>query len=454
MKRWLPRLILFAILLAVFGTSQPTLTIPLEAVQRGAYPTALSAHPDDLAVLERWLQTSIAAHQTEEAVTLLRHLIDLDGWTAERRRQYADLIAESDPAQAIVYRRTLLDGSARDIALLRQIIIFDLSTRDWADAAAMLTGLVALDPSDATALYQLALLTAPNDSNVALSLLGRAAADSALHNRALTASRIISTHANDPASVQITQLGLQLVADGQWAFAEYLLNRAMALDNNSPVVMALLGVAQDQQGRDGWPLIAQASARVPDDPTVNYAAALHWRLRGDLDAALAILQRAEARDPTNPAIAAEIASVYRQRGSLSDATLWFNLVARLAPQDAGFQQMVIAFYLDENYRLETDGLAMAQKAAQTFPNDAEIVASFGQVLLVLGRTADAHTELERALTLDPSNLRARFAFGQVMEQQGDSDSAQAAYLYVYQNAPVGTLREKAWRSLERIGYRS
>lgn len=452
LSRWLPRIVL--LVLALLTISQPTLNFPAEAVQRGAYRESLAAHPGDSAILEHWLQASIAAHQIEQAVALIRQLATLNGWTADRRRQLADLIAQTDSTQAAVYWRTLLDGSAHDISLLHRIIVVELSARNWSDAAVMLNRLVALDPADANALYQLALLTLPTDPKAAISYLGRAAADPALHSRALAVSRLLDAHAADTVAMQVTQIGLQLIGEEQWPFAEYLLNRAIMLNGGRPAALALLGVTQDQQGRDGWPMIQQAAARTPDDPAVDYAVALHWRLVGDLDAALVALQRAEARNPTNPALAAEIGTVYRQRGRFDEAVLWFNLAVRLAPQEVGFQQVLATFYVDERYRLDGDGLTAIQKAVQAFPNDVEIRASLGQALLAVGQTEQAHTELQHALTLDPSNIRARYYFGATLEQQGDPGGAQAAYLYVARNAPSGTLREQAWRSLERLGYHS
>jgi Flp pilus assembly protein TadD len=212
-------------------------------------------------------------------------------------------------------------------------------------------------------------------------------------------------------------------------------------------------VTQDQQGRDGWPVISRAYAAAPDDPMVNYAVALHWRLTGDADQALAALERAAAADPRNPAIAAEIGLAYRMQGDLSLAALWLNTAVQLAPDNSGFRTLLANFYADTHYNLENEGLDAIRKLAERAPNDPDIRASLGWALFSTGHVDDARVELERALVLDPANARARYYFGNFLEYRGDREGAIDAYLRVYRDTSDDNgFRDLAAGALKRMGY--
>src|SRR5262249_8482134 len=195
-----------------------------------------------------------------------------------------------------------------------------------------------------------------------------------------------------------------------------------------------LGMVQDQQGRDGWPLLERGYSMNPADSMVNYAMALHWRLAGDTTKALAALARAEALDPQNPAIAAEIWLAHRMEGRLDNAALWLNIATTLAPNNQSFRTLLATFYADTRYNLTGGGLDVIRRIADKSPNDADIRASLGWALFSTGDMDNARVELERALVLDPTNARARYYFAILQEYRGDTEGAINSYLYVYRDA--------------------
>ncbi len=242
---------------------------------------------------------------------MIRHAAALTGWSAERRRQLAEALAASDPRQAVNYQRALLDGSPQDVPVLRAILADDLAAHNWRDAQTTLDSLTQRDPTNGEAWYDHAIFNAVANPKGALIDLQRAASDPKVHLRAYADSRVLNAHLGDPPATRLLALGVQLTGDSQWALAEYVLGQVVAWDSGSAAAQALIGLAQDEQGRDGWLSIQSALARSADDPMVNYAAGLHWRIMGDYGAALAALSRAEASDPGSPALAAEIGTIYR-----------------------------------------------------------------------------------------------------------------------------------------------
>ncbi len=56
--QWIAR---FAVLLIVVSSvSQPTLSAPIDAIRRGDYPSAIAAHPGDVALWDRWIAVPVS----------------------------------------------------------------------------------------------------------------------------------------------------------------------------------------------------------------------------------------------------------------------------------------------------------------------------------------------------------------------------------------------------------
>jgi Flp pilus assembly protein TadD len=185
---------------------------------------------------------------------------------------------------------------------------------------------------------------------------------------------------------------------------------------------------------------------------VNYAAALHWRLVGNTANALVALTRAAALEPKNPAIAAELGLVYQGEGRLDYAALWLNIAVALAPENKGFRTMLATFYADTGYAISGEGFMAIRNIANQLPNDADVRASMGWALFSNAQFDAAKAELEQALILDPTNVRARYYFAIVLENRGDRDAAIDSYLYVYRDAQDNSFKDLAASALRRLGY--
>ncbi len=102
--------------------------------------------------------------------------------------------------------------------------------------------------------------------------------------------------------------------------------------------------------------------------------------------------------------------------------------------------------------MQGGGLNAIRSIAAQYPDDADIHASLGWALFSTGDFDGAHTELDRALVLDPTNVRARYYNAIYLEHRGDLQDAIAAYLYVYQNVPDNSFKDLAAGALKRLNY--
>ncbi len=423
---------------------------PAQAIAR--YEQALEAQPGDVMIVQRLLQSAVQAHRPDIADQFARQWSGLSGDWPDVYREMADLaLSEGQSPQAAFYWRASLSGVKQDAPALRQLAQRDIESQDWSDAQDVLNQLLKIAPDDELGEYDLGLLLLPTDQQVGFTYLDRAAVDPQYHDTVTALHTALNAH---PAALPVAdfQIGLTLMNLQAWPYAARALAIAIQQGNNSPAAYAFLGAAQDQQGRDGWPMIEQALKSAPRDPTVNYAAALHWRLAGDTERALAALTRAEALDPRNPAVAAEFGLNYRLEGRLDYAAVWYNVAVALAPDNQSFRNLLARFYAETHYDLQGGGLDAIRQIANQYPKDAEVHASLGWALFSTGAIDDAGSEFNRALALDPTNLRAHFYLAIYYEYRGNLQDAKTAYLYVYENADNNPFQDLAGAALKRLGY--
>lgn len=421
------RLLAAAVILCLL--TSPTLSAPAELARSGQFGAAARLHPGEAALYAGGVQAALRGGDAQQAEAIIRLWAAREGWNAELITLLSQAAASRSTDGALLRVRALAahSGSAEE---LRTALSQDLALRDWESARGHLNALRAIP--DGVAIIQ---------KDPALAALATA----------------LSAPDDEPA---LRSLGATLLAQERYALAEYIYGRLITLDGGSAPSMALAAYSQEAQGRDGWPLISVALGLAPNDTTANYAAALHWRIRGDYDRALAALAIAGRSAPTNPAIAVETGTVYRLRGEPAEAARWYQQAVRLAPDDPGVYRALLAFTLDDGYQVDAGALALARDAAARFPQDAELHALYGQALLTVGPApataepgptggADPREEarfaLEGALRLDAANLRAQFYLAVYWDQTGQRERARGAYQQIaaHTESPFAAMAARA-----------
>lgn len=420
---------------------------------RRYYAMLVDASPESSpVVLERLFALAFAAEDYSLAQVYLYALVDQCGWTAERREQLGNIFdrtGQSDLSQALVYAS--LDQRGGDPAILSQVAKRQIDQQAWNELDTTLRQWLAVEPANGSALYWWGLLLAPSDPARASDVLAQAAQDPQWSERAETVRESLSAYGTMSMTEAHTRLGIALVGLEEWAFAERALQLAVEVNAVNPTALAYLGLARDQQGRDGLPSLQAALALSPNDPLLRYLEGVHMRHVGDERAAFDAFSQAYWLDQSNPALAAEAGVSLQHLSDFEGAEQWFRQAVSVAPADAQWTRLLAAFYADTGFQLDGEGLTFIEDAAASAADDPDLQISLGWAYQQVGNTEQARTILSDALAEAPQNWRGWIYLGAAFEQSGDPQAALAAYGTVV--SAVGSETEYgllAARAIERL----
>ncbi|NDJ76154.1 MAG: tetratricopeptide repeat protein [Chloroflexi bacterium] len=413
----------------------------VRATRQGDYDLALATVEQALgyskhrtAFYEQLVFASLDAEQYASAQAFLYTVVEIEGWNAVRREQLATILAiRGTNAPAL-----RLDGP--DLTLIdplaqaRQYIAQGQPPLAQATLETALNNLAAQSAEEAEAVYLLAILvvldaTGPNVAQ-AVTYLDRIPADSVWAERAGRIQTALASYDNVPLTDAHTALGLILIEQNEWALAERAFEAAVAVNTVNSTALAYLGFARDQQGQDGLPQLRAALEIAPRDPVIFFLLGQHWRGVGDDAAALEAFGNAQLLDSDNPALAVELGEAWRRMADLDSAAEWFRTAVELAPDDIRWTRSLAAFYAEDDYQLEAEGLAFIQQAVERTPDDAHLRTSLAVAYLQVGDISQAFEQLNVSLAMDGSNPRTRYYFGRIQEDLGDVYAAENAYYYV------------------------
>jgi tetratricopeptide (TPR) repeat protein len=416
-----------------------------------AYQRALNITLPDAAIYERLVQASLAGQRYDSAQMYLYALVGLDGWTPERREQLRQIFEQNGEAARADALLILSEVESRSV--LWNQAQKQIARLDWEQAERTLGRLLALDPGDVQALYQLALLLAPVDQTYARDYLGRVARDSEYAARVEVVQAALDMYSLYTPTDAHTHLGVTLVGLGEWPFAERALQWALEANSVNPAALAYLGFVRDQQGRDGLPDLEAALAMDPNDPIIYYLLGQHWRQAGRHAEEFEAFTSAYWLDSGNPALAVEVGVALQNQGDLPGAEEWFRRAVTLEPDNTAWRRMLAALYADTGFQLEAVGLAFIEDSSQRAPDDPDIRASLGWAYYQTNDLLRAYAELSTAVGLDPENARSRYYFGMVLERRGDDQGAADSYWFVVDElGPDTGFGLLAARALQRLGY--
>ena len=166
----------------------------------------------------------------------------------------------------------------------------------------------------------------------------------------------------------------------------------------------------------------------PSDPAARLAEAKTCARRGDLAGATAALRAAETAGGAPATLAAFFAALglsFHQAGRLAEAAAAYEDALRLDPRLAEPHNNLAGLRLAQGRTAEAEA-----HYRQALALEPRLTAALGNLVILLRRGArlgEAETACRTALAAAPGSAEVRLHLGRVLEEQGRTEEARAAY---------------------------
>lgn len=379
-----------------------------------------------------------------QALYHLEAAADREGWSAQRLRTAGDLWLEmGDVTRAVPYWEAASISLTDDMMLIQQLAEAYVLLQRWPEAANQLERLVAADSGDSWAQFHLGIMKAAFDP---VAAQGHLRAAQATYGTAV-ADLLAVIRADDPLLPM--RVGLALAEAEMWPYAELAFRHAVDVLPDVPEAMAYVGLARDQQGKDGGEWVERAIALGPDSHVVRYLRGLHLRGEGDYSASLDAFIQAVALDPQSPAYYAELGTAYHLLGDLENAERWLQVAVDISNRDPRFQHLLALFYVEEGLEAGSGELSLLQTLAETMPDDLDVQAGYAMALYREGSVESALEQIDSVLEQAPDQPRALYYKAQILLETDRLDEARPLYEQVA--ALESPFQEEAQRILQGMG---
>jgi tetratricopeptide (TPR) repeat protein len=219
-------------------------------------------------------------------------------------------------------------------------------------------------------------------------------------------------------------LGVLLASSGQYRAAQLELEKANALQPETPEILYNLGQAylRTSDYSKAETVLTRALKLKPESPDTLYLLAQVYSDQSRPVDALDLLARAHKLAPENPDIIFLLARVSMSQNYFEDAIPLLESGLKVAPQRADLRAA-----LGESYFMS----GKSEKAIDEFKTLIEVdpsarsYAFMGLSYRHLGRFEEARKYFEQGLKLDPHNVSCLFNIGYMEERQGNLAAAES-----------------------------
>ena len=344
-----------------------------------------------------------------------------EGWVAWGDVHYL----QDDPKRAAEIWEQALEQDGPSEHLYSRLAEIYQARGEISKAAKTLQNYVSAHPEDAGAHYRLGLLLTLSDRDHALTeLLSAAQLDPRFDPAVQTLRTALNLAAlNDSPSARLVIIGRGLGLVGEWRLARPAFEEAVRLDEKNSEAWAWLGEANQQTGLDGSAELDRALALDTNSPTVRGLRGLYFQRNSNFREALTEFQIAAALEPENPMWRVSMGESQAKLGDLIRALEAYQTATTLAPEDPGYWRLLAIFCAQNNVNVKDIGVPAAQKAVVLDGEDPASLDVLGWLLTLDARYEEAGRMLGRALELDPQNGSAHLHFGLLYMQTNDRVSA-------------------------------
>jgi tetratricopeptide (TPR) repeat protein len=355
-----------------------------------------------------------------------RRALSPDGWVAWGDVFY---LSEDSKQAARIWEQGLEQKKFSENLYSRLSQVYK-ENGEYSKAAQVLQKYVSVHQEDAAAHYRLGLLLTLTDQNAALSeLITASQLNPQLDPAVETLRSALNLAALEDATADryvVVGRGLGLLQE--WGLARAAFEAAVEADGSNAEAYAWLGEAEHQAGADGAAALDRALALDPDSPVVRGLRGLYFQRLGNFRSALAEFQAAAQLDDQNPAWQVSMGETYSKLGDLIRGVEAYQAATKLAPRDASYLRLLALFCAQNNVNIASVGVPAMQKAVALEKDNADNLDLLGWLLMLDKRYEYAKQILEHALDMDPNHANAHLHLGMLYLQMNDRTAAREHFV--------------------------
>jgi Flp pilus assembly protein TadD len=327
---------------------------------------------------------------------------------------------------------------------------FEIERWDSAEAAIVLR--LEKKPDDTEAKYALALIRAAQNPGSALDLLAELKnAPNPIGGNAGSLESVIRAAIGRRVPEYIfAATGEELIRLDEMGLAKEALHRAIGRNPNYGEAYALLGVAQEATGENPEESYRKGVTLAPNSALACLVYGTWLRRQGEYALARWWLMQAWARRPGDWIIAAELARTDFALGNPGDAESWVLTSVKLYPNEPEAWIALAGFYIGNDYRVSQSGIPAARQAVILAPENDRAIELLGLGWFKMGDISLAERLFLRALGLNPDSASLHLHLGMAYREQGRLADAQTEWEAALRLDPGGAIGAQAKELLDKL----
>jgi len=175
-----------------------------------------------------------------------------------------------------------------------------------------------------------------------------------------------------------------------------------------------------------------------------------YRRKGDLQSAVANMQKAREILPGNVMILTTLAMVLEQAGRWTEAQQVYQAAVKMDPNN-GLSLNNLAFLIAEHGGDLDSALNMANKAKQIMPSLTEVTDTLGWIYLKKGMPDIAIESFRELVSKAPHQATYRYHLGMALWQKGDRPSALREFQGALKDNPKKEERDAMQEKIQKMG---
>jgi tetratricopeptide (TPR) repeat protein len=346
----------------------------------------------------------VALRQTQEAVASFKDVLALNPRVSEAQLYLSRLsLSAGQPDAAVSYAESAVANAPDDSGAKAELVRGLLAKRETARAEQELAPLVKAYPKAAQIQALDAMLKLQrNDTKGAREAYARALA------------------INPDLLDAIDGITLIDLTEGRAPEARRLVEARLAANPNNPELLILAGRVYGVQ-RDyakAETVLRKAITVEPSIMTGYNLLATVYIATGKLDSARAEFDELSKRDPKNLGARTMAALIVHSQRKRADAIQRYEQIVAVAPWAAVAANNLAMLYSEDTGRLD-DALRLANKAAETLSDNAEVQDTIGWIYLKKGLPALAVPAFEKSTVKSPGTALYHLHLAMALNQAGD-----------------------------------